>query len=187
MDTVGVGGYVESMGKLYRQVRRWAWGVEHFPYLVWYFAGDREAPFFLRAKLVWREWEGRFSWATAPIIMFVLGWLPLWVASSHTHELALVTQAPFALEWLMRFAMIGVLASALVSFTLLPPPSAHTPRWKSVFMVLQWALVPVTFILFGSIPALDAQTRLMLGKYLGFNVSAKRKGESSPVAVAAEK
>jgi cellulose synthase/poly-beta-1,6-N-acetylglucosamine synthase-like glycosyltransferase len=175
MDTVGVGGYEESMIKLYRQVRRWAWGVEHFPYLCWNFAGDRETPLWKRLKFIWREWEGRFSWATAPILMFVMGRLPLFVASSRSIELALVTEAPYALEWLMRVAMLGVLASALISFTLLPPQPKRAPRHRALFMILQWLLVPITFVIFGSIPALDAQTRLMLGKYLGFNVSAKRR------------
>lgn len=174
MDTVGVGGYIESLGRLYKQVRRWAWSVEHFPYLLWYFARDAKTARWIRVRLIWKEWEGRFSWATAPVIMFLMGRLPLYVASQQGSELALITQAPFVLQWLMRIAMVGVLASALFSFALLPPRPKHAPRWAPLFMVLQWLLVPITFVVFGSIPALDAQTRLMLGKYLGFNVSAKR-------------
>lgn len=180
MDTVGVGGYVESLNKLYKQVRRWAGGVEHFPYVVWHFARDRQTPLLLRVKIIWKEWEGRFSWATAPIIMFVMGYLPMYVASFTRHDLALVNQAPFALQWLMRAAMLGVFASALMSFGLLPPRPEHYPRYRMLVMALQWFLVPITFVVFGSIPALDAQTRLMLGKYLRFNVSAKRR--IAPVA-----
>jgi hypothetical protein len=186
MDTVGVGGYIESLGRLYKQVRRWAWSVEHFPYLLWYFARDAQTPLWIRVRLIWKEWEGRFSWATAPIIMFLMGRLPLYVASQQGSELALITQAPFVLQWLMRIAMVGVLASAMLSFALLPPRPKHAPRWAPLYMVFQWLLVPITFVVFGSIPALDAQTRLMLGKYLGFNVSAKRKATISRLGASSQ-
>jgi hypothetical protein len=176
MDTVMTGDYWHALFDLYKQLRRWAWGVENFPFMVKYFWNDREMPLGVKFNFLWKQIEGMYTWATAPILIFVLGRLPFWVAPDNFREFAVFQNTPFTLEWLMRFAMVGVFVSAGLAYTLLPPRPSHVPRHQTLIVsIFQWLLLPVTFIVFGAFPAIDAQTRLMLGKNLGFNVSPKRK------------
>ncbi|MBP9869041.1 glycosyltransferase family 2 protein [Patescibacteria group bacterium] len=178
MDTVMTGNYWQALIALYKQLRRWAWGVENFPFMVRAFARDKDMPFGVKFSFIWKQLEGMYTWGTAPLLIFILGRLPFLVAPEAFRDFALFQNTPFTLEWLMRFAMIGAFVSAGLAFTLLPPRPSHIPRHQTfVVSVLQWLLLPVTFILFGAIPAIDAQTRMMLGKNLGFNVSPKRKTE----------
>jgi hypothetical protein len=79
------------------------------------------------------------------------------------------------MERLLQLSMVGILVSIVLSVRLLPPRPAATPAYAYLTMLLQWALLPFTLIAFGSLPAIDAQTRLMLGRYLGFNVTEKRR------------
>lgn len=173
MDAVAGKSYWQSMKALYIQMRRWAWGVEHFPFLIDGFRRDRLIPWRKKVRYLFNHAEGMYTWATAPVLIFLLGWLPLSVARGETN--ALIQAAPFTLEQLMQFAMIGILVSAIVSLTLLPRRPEDVSKRTWLIMTFQWILLPVTFILFGSIPAIDAQTRLMLGKYLGFHVTKKTR------------
>jgi hypothetical protein len=173
MDTVTGSTYTQALIALYKQMRRWAWGVEHLPYMVDAFRENSRISRSKKFKYLFNHIEGMYTWATAPLLIFILGWLPLKLASDQGS--ALVQAAPFTLEWLMRFAMVGVFVSGGLSFTLLPARPKSVGKWAWLVMVAQWALLPVTFILFGAFPAIDAQSRLMLGKYLGFNVTAKMR------------
>ena len=176
MDTVMTGNYWQALVALYKQLRRWAWGVENFPYMASAFMKDKEMPWQTKLTYLWKQLEGMYTWATAPMLIFIMGRLPFLVAPDQFREFAIFQNTPFTLEFLMRFAMVGVFVSVGLAFTLLPPRPAHINRAQTVVVtVLQWVLLPVTFVIFGAFPAIDAQTRLMLGKDLGFNVSPKRK------------
>lgn len=176
MDTVMTGSYRAALVALYKQLRRWAWGVENFPFMAVAFAQDKEMPWYTKVAWLFKQLEGIYTWATAPFLIFILGYLPFWVAPDAFRSYALFQNTPFTLQWLMRFAMVGLFVSAGLALTLLPPRPRHLSRpYAYTVIMLQWLLLPITFVVFGAIPALDAQTRLMLGKPLGFNVSPKRK------------
>ena len=175
MNTVAIDNYWRSLKNLYKQQRRWAWGVENFPYMVTEFAKRPLIPFWKKFVFIFKQLEGMYTWVTAPLLIFILGRLPFYAASPEIKRLLVVQTAPFILEYLMTFSMVGMFASALGSFFFLPRrPPGHGVK-NIISMVLQWVLLPVTLIIFGSIPAADAQTRLMLGKYLGFWVTEKKK------------
>ncbi len=175
MDTVMTGKYWPALIALYKQLRRWAWGVENFPFMVKAFREDKQMPRWTKIVFIWKQIEGMYTWATAPLLIFLMGRLPFWVAPEQFREFALFQNTPFTLQWIMRFAMVGVFVSAGLALTLLPARPAHIPKYQTIVVViLQWLLLPVTFVLFGAVPAIDAQTRMMLGLPLGFNVSPKR-------------
>jgi hypothetical protein len=186
MDTVMVNGTWRSLVNLYKQQRRWAWGIEHFPYMVWHFSHNtlktaqgeikvQPIPFFKKIKYLWNLSEGMYSWATAPILIFILSRLPFWFGNGKFGETALFQSTPIILKWLLTAAMAGMLASAILFIFFLPPRPQKEKPFKFFIMILQWLLLPVTLILFGSVPATEAQTRLMLGKYLGFRVTEKER------------
>lgn len=61
-----------------------------------------------------------------------------------------------------------------MSFKILPPRPERYKRRRSVFMLLQWFLMPITSIAYSSMAAFSAQTQLFLGKYLDkFDVTEK--------------
>ena len=177
MDAVTGESLWQAVKNLYKQQRRWAWGVEHFPYMIEKFKKDKLMPLRVKIKYVVNHLEGMYTWAMAPALIFLLGYLPLFVAGESARTQALFQNAPYTLETLMRVAMFGILISAILSLKLLPPRPAAYPRHKYAIMILQWILLPVTFVVFGALPAFDAQTRLMLGgsARLGFEVTRKKR------------
>ncbi|MFA5070185.1 MAG: glycosyltransferase family 2 protein [Patescibacteria group bacterium] len=176
MDTVLGKNNWESLKNLYKQQRRWAYGVENFPFMFWNFFPNSKIRVWPKLRYIWNQLEGVYSWATAPILIFVLGRLPVWVIRHFERPEIynpVVSNTPNILNWLMGAAMIGLFISAILSLIILPPrPKKHT-YLKYPLMALQWILFPISMIVFGSFPAIDAQTRLMLGKYLGFQTTKK--------------
>lgn len=175
MDTARDDSTLISMKNLYFQQRRWAWGVEHVPYLMWQWKKNPDIAWWRKLPLIFHEWEGKWSWALVAILITLVGRLPLWVAQEEVRQSALFFNTPHVLEIMMTMAMLGLFISAIMSMLILPRRPVGHPRYMYLIMVLQWLLLPISLIIFSSIPCIDAVTHLMFGKYLGFNVSAKKR------------
>lgn len=176
MDTVRDDHWWQSIKNLYKQQRRWAWGAEHIPYLLWHFRlAGKKIPRWQKIKWVFVEWEGKWSWCVVALIITVFGRLPMLVAPLSIRQSTLFFNAPHILARLMTISMVGLFLSASLSFPLLPRRPASRSRHVYVIHLLQWVLLPISLIFLSAVPAIDAMTHLMFGKYLGFNVSQKTR------------
>jgi cellulose synthase/poly-beta-1,6-N-acetylglucosamine synthase-like glycosyltransferase len=166
----------QTVKNLYLQQRRWGWGIENLPYLL--FNATKNWKFLPKVKVVGRiavQLFGFHSWATNALIIGVIGWLPLLLGGDSFNNSVLSANLPAITRTLMTLAMSGLIFSAILSTRLLPARPQNVKFIKSILMYLQWVILPVSIIIFGSIPGLDAQTRLMVGNYLGFNITPKER------------
>lgn len=167
---------LQTATNLYKQQRRWAWGVESLPYLIFntYKRWDKVD----RRKLmshIFTQVYGFHSWAISALVIAVVGWLPSILGGDRFNVTVLSSNLPVVSRNLMNLAMIGMVLSAIISTLLLPKRPRKYSFGKSIWLVVEWVFVPVTIILFGAIPCLDAQIRLMRGKYMGFFVTPKAR------------
>lgn len=162
-----------TMVNQYKQQKRWGYGVENVPYFLFGFLKDRSISFYKKWHYSWTIMEGFHSWATNALIIFLLGWLPLYLGGESFNRMLIAYNLPQITKMIMTFSMIGIITSVFFTMMILPPKPPEYGRHKYIMMVLQWPLVFITIILFGSFPGLEAQTRLMLGKYMGFWVTPK--------------
>lgn len=176
MDANVAPRFWRTMQNLYKQQRRWAWGpCENIPYFLDGFIRNKHIP--LRKKIYWafHYIEGAHAWATNALIIFSLGWLPVLLGDAEFQLSMLSYNLTRITRMVMNFSMIGVASSAVLAMLLLPPKPTWFRKRHYLLYVIQWALMPIQLIIFGSFPALEAQTRVMLGgKYrLGFWITPK--------------
>ena len=175
MDAVMAKNLIKTIVNQYKQQRRWAWGAENIPYVLYGFLKNKKIPLFEKFRQIFILFEGFWSWATAALLIFFLGWLPLVLGGETFNVTLLAYNLPKLVATLMTLSMVGMLVSAAISFLLLPPRPKNYSKLKNLSMLFQWLLLPATLIFFGAFPALEAQARLILGKPLGFWVTEKAR------------
>jgi len=166
MDAVLGKNLFSTILNQYRQQRRWAWGAENIPFVIFNFLKNKKIPFSTKIFHTFVIFEGFWSWATASLLIFSLGWLPLILGGESFRKSVFGLNLPILTQNLMMAASVGILVCGALSFLLLP--KIQNGFFKKASLLLQWILLPLTLICFGCFPALDAQIRLMLGKNLGF-------------------
>jgi len=156
----------------YLQRRRWAWGISDFPFVVKNYIKHDEIPFGEKFLLTYRLFAGHISWSTSSFLI-AFAWLPMMFNQAFQDTVLAHNVAIFSSN-LLRLAWVGVFANVWIYLLILPPLPKDRRKSDYVGMILQWVIAPLVAIFFSSLPALESQTRLLLGQSLDvFRVTPK--------------
>jgi hypothetical protein len=170
-DAVLGESYRKTLKAQFLQIRRWTYGASDIAYFAdkGFFTKNKIPKSDLFAKF-WRLLEGHVTWAVGPILVLAGGFIP----ALFNRKSITVYELPIIVSHIQTVALAAALVTVFLALKTLPPRPLRYKRHRTLWMVLQWAYLPFTTIIFNSLAALTSQTRLMFGKYLSkFDVTEK--------------
>ena len=171
-DAVRARGYWRTMAQQYLQARRWAWGVTDIPFVIQNAIRHREIPFWSRFWRMANLFGEHINWAIAPFVVMFGATVPL-VINPAFAETTLGQNLPLFASVMLTIALASLFVLVIVEHRIVPPRPAHWGRLQHIGSYLQWLALPLVGIFFSTLPALDAQTRLLTGRYLEYRVTEK--------------
>ena len=171
-DAVRARSYPRTLVEQYTQIRRWAWGVTDIPYFIKESFRHAEIPRGTRIRRLVDLWLDHINWAIAPFVILFGSNVPLLLNPAFA-QTTLGQNLPLYATWLLTGALCCLLILVFVEEQLAPPRPADWGRLRRISSYAQWALLPIVGLFFSNLPALDAQTRLMTGRYLEYRVTEK--------------
>lgn len=170
-DAVLAETYWKTFKNQYLQRQRWAWGTSDFPFIVVNFMKQKKIGAFEKFIQTFRHFGGLYSWATASFLL-AGAWIPLLFNNSFQDTVLAHNVTAYGV-FILRLAWFGIFFNVWIYLSLLPPKPKKYGILRQLSMITQWLLSPFVAIFLSSLPALDSQTRLMLGKYLEFWTTPK--------------
>ena len=164
--------YRKTLLAQYDQIRRWAWGVSETRYIVINMLKDTAIPWSNKFIKLFIKVRKNIEWVMLPIILGIGNFLPEWLNKDYKQS-----TIAFNIPILTSRMLTLTLFSFVVLFILIQKLSPKKPqKWKfynSVLHYSKWVIFPLVSVIFGSIPALDAQTRLLFGKTIRYKTAPK--------------
>lgn len=171
--------YAKTLKAQFIQLRRWAYGASDVPYVATrVLTSKRNVPLLDGIAKLWRLIDGHLTLASVSILVAVGGWIPLLI-NPNAYRNVVAHQLPEVISMFQQIALIGLVITVFLAFKMLPPRPERYKRHRTLGMLLQWVLMPVTAIFYSSASALYSQTRLLFGRYMAkFDVTAKETHET---------
>jgi hypothetical protein len=162
--------YVKTLRAQFVQLRRWTWGASDIAYFIDKgFYSKNKVPKIDKWMKLGRLVEGHVTWAVMPPLLAFAAFVPVLFNPDNYAA----NELPLVVSRIQQLALAGAIVSIYICFKTLPPKPVRYKHHRTLFMLLQWAYMPFTSLIYSSVAAFNSQTRLMFKKYLEFDVTPK--------------
>jgi predicted membrane protein len=200
VDAVEGLSFFDTIGNQYKQLQRWAWGaIEEFPYIFQRLFLNPEGQKIdtrERIKLIYLNFTNSIFWATSgPMFGFGV-FLPSLLGGPEfsTKPISVSLQTISLFFMVFSFALLSftiymnynylapkIIIKSVMKNNLDQPAgfdkTIQTSIWNRLKIAFEVVFMPLVYITIMPFPAIDAQIRGMLGKYLGYWVTPKKVAE----------
>jgi hypothetical protein len=167
-----------TLASTYQQIRRWAWGVSDIPYLALRTLRARHIPLHLRiARLGWYV-EEHLVWPSHWFLLTLGGLLPPLINPGYARTALAIWQSS-AVSTLLGLCLPSLVLAIIADVLLRWRSDDEMNLLKALGGLAGFAILPLTGLALVALPALDAHTRLLLGRTLAYRVTEKFSGNQS--------
>jgi len=171
-DPVLADGHINTFKNRYEQERRWAWGASDIPYTIVKTFQTPHIPLLAKLRKLAYLIEIHLFWPTSFFVLTLSAFIPPLINPSFKR-----TVLGFLLPKISSFIL--TLSSVLLIFIVYfdhkmrEKVKVKTSLKNLPLLFIQWYMLPIISFVFSSLPALEAHTRLLLGKKLEYKVTEK--------------
>ncbi|OGG08124.1 hypothetical protein A3D05_05295 [Candidatus Gottesmanbacteria bacterium RIFCSPHIGHO2_02_FULL_40_24] len=171
-DAVNSYTFWSTMRSRYEQEKRWAWGITDIPYAIYKFFTTPHIPVLPKLFRLIYVMETHLFWPTS-FFLLTLGAYALQLINPAFNRTALGHNLPKLSGLILTMTTLFLLVLIVIDAKSRPKRPASISIAKTPLLLFQWILLPLVSFLLSSLPALEAHTRLLLGKRLEYKVTEK--------------
>ncbi len=171
-DAVYSGGAIKTFVSRYEQEKRWAWGVTDVGYVLKRFFQAPNVDFWQKLKRIIFIAETHLFWPVSFFILTISASIPPLINPSFRRTV-LGLLLPKLSALILTLSSVMLILYVYLDIKLRQKVNMKTNVSSLPLLIVQWYLLPIVSFFFSSLPALDAHTRILLGKKLKYRVTEK--------------
>lgn len=171
-DAVFSGGTMKTLANRYEQEKRWAWGVTDVGYVLKKFFQTPHIEFLQKIKKIVFIIETHLFWPVSFFILTISASIPPLINPSFK-KTVLGLLLPKLSALILTLSSVMLVLYIYLDIKLRQKVNMKTSASSLPLLIVQWYMLPIVSFFFSSLPALDAHTRILLGKKLKYKVTEK--------------